>query len=123
MSKNEEVLKLLETLQEYERSMADIQSYMVDGYLDIAQTKKSSFGLIWSSVPVSEEARMVFRTNKEIDDQKELPLVPGVSEKDIEQIRSSFEKAIKQAIISAKILGQINEQIAKIEELQKTKSN
>lgn len=123
MSKNEEVLKLLETLQEYERSMADIQSYMVDGYLDIAQTKKSSFGLIWSSVPVSEEVRMVFRTNKEIDDQKELPLVPGVSEKDIEQIRSSFEKAIKQAIISAKILGQINEQIAKIEELQKTKSN
>ena len=112
---NESVISLLETTQEYARSMAELQSVIVDGYMDIAETRKTSFGIGYTSVPINENSRMIFRTNKELDDEKETQLIPGINSDQIMKIKNDFEKALKQAIITAKIVGQLNEKYEIVE--------
>ena len=117
---NESVLSLLEVTQEYAQSMAELQSVVVDGYMDIAETRKTSFGIGYTSVPISEDPRKIFRTGKELDEERDVGTIPGINSDQILKIKNDFEKALKQALITAKIIGQLNE---KYEVVQKELNN
>ena len=108
--KNARILALLDTTQEYLRAMSSLQSSLVDGYLEIAQTKKSSFGIPYTSIPVDENARKIFLQDKNIAPQeRELPLVPGVSPYNVEKVQKCFEKALEDVLNATVLLGRVNE--------------
>ena len=106
---NESVLSLLEVTQEYARAMSEMQSTIVDGYMDIAETRKNSFGLSFTSLNIDENSRKIFTNEREVEEEREAPIVPGINQDQLIRIKKDFEKALSLSITIAKILGQINE--------------
>jgi hypothetical protein len=94
---NATILSLLETLQEYCQAQAMLQSIIIDGYLELAQSRKVSTGILIPDVVISPESerRMISEDFRTIDDNHTKLFVSGVSETCVEAVRKEFEKAVQ----------------------------
>ncbi|KAK8886074.1 hypothetical protein M9Y10_041534 [Tritrichomonas musculus] len=113
-NQNQKIINLLETLQEYVRTYAALQSSMVDGFIEIAQTNRYFPGMICSDLIASPEleTRKFFKPNEDIEPNPIQPFIPGVSASNVKKIQNEFEKSLKYIISLSSIIRQLNEQIA-----------
>ena len=70
-NQNLKIVNLMETLQEYIRTYADLQSSMVDGFMEIAQANRYSPGMVCSDLITSPntETRKFFMPDEEVGKQ------------------------------------------------------
>jgi hypothetical protein len=105
MPENAAILALLETLQEYCQAQALLQSAIVDGYMELAQSRRVSTGLLVPDVLISpdSEKRTISADFRTIDDDKARLFVSGVSESRLAAVRAEFEKALQCVLQTAAI--------------------
>ena len=117
-NQNQKILNLMETLQEYIRTYAALQTSMIDGFIEIAQTNRYSPGMICSDLIASPdlETRKLFTPNEEIGENPIKPFIPGVSTSNVKKIQNEFEKSLRYSISLASIISQLNEQIKSLEQ-------
>ena len=115
--KNQKILTLLETLQEYERAQSLLQSSMVDGYMEMAEARRSCVGTVCPELIASPKlpTRKFYMPNKTIGENPIQPFISGVSEYYLNKIQSEFELSLKTIITLVSIVGQINEQISELQ--------
>ena len=112
---NNEIINLLEQYQEYINLMSLLQSNLSDGYLEIAQAKKSSITLLPQTIHgIGINPRLFFNNNQEIPEKVNHITIPGVSNNSISLISNHFENTLKNIINIIKVLENINIQINKI---------
>ncbi|OHT00530.1 hypothetical protein TRFO_07841 [Tritrichomonas foetus] len=120
---NEKILSLLETLQEYERAQAALQSTIVDGFMELAQSRRQCSGIVCPELLISheQETRKFFMPGEDIGPNPITPFIPGVSQFCMNNIQNEFESSLKYAINLVAIVGQINEKIASFNQTEEQK--
>ena len=113
---NESILNLLQCLEEYVQAQAELQSLMGDGYMEIADARRKSTGLLIPDLVLSpgQESRKV----DSFDHMSENPQtirVSGVSEVCIRNCQRVFENVLLCVLRLAKIKGQCEERYEKVD--------
>ena len=115
MEKNQSILKLLEDLQNYLKLMSNLQQTMSDGYFELAQSRKYSSYFILPQA--SEKPRKFFKQSEEIEQELNLPLIPGISSMVVQKVRDSWEKSLPLIVQIIKIRSELSEQFSEMEKL------
>ncbi|KAH0788573.1 hypothetical protein GPJ56_007255 [Histomonas meleagridis] len=108
---NKKILQLLDTLQEYARAMSSLQSSIVDGYLEEAQTARRSTGIVCPELLISpsQETRRLFTTQSEVGTNPNHYVVLGVTDTCLTNIQTEFEKCLHYIVNIAKIKLQLRD--------------
>ena len=116
-NQNLKIVNLMETLQEYIRTYAALQSSMVDGFMEIAQANRYSPGMVCSDLITSPntETRKFFMPDEEVGKNPIQPFIPGVNTSNVKKIQNEFEKSLKYVLNLVNIVAQLNEQIRSFE--------
>ena len=101
---NEDILNLLQCLEEFVQAQAELQSVMGDGYLEIADARRKSTGLLIPDLVLSpdQEARKL-RDFDTLDENKQTIRISGVSEVCVRKCQQQFESALLCDLRLAKI--------------------
>jgi hypothetical protein len=121
---NQTILTLLETLEEYLQVQAALQSFMSDGYMELARIRRSSTGTLVPEVIVSPDlpCRMLSPDQTKFTDA-EVPLfVSGIAESVVESARSEFANAAQEILRLAIMRRQCLERLATVKQQLSTGS-
>ena len=112
---NEDILNLLQCLEEFVQAQAELQSVMGDGYLEIADARRKSTGLLIPDLVLSpdQEARKL-RDFDTLDENKQTIRISGVSEVCVRKCQQQFESALLCALRLAKIREQCQNRYEKV---------
>lgn len=95
-NKNQLCLSLLRNLEEYMNVMAQIQGKMIDGYIEIAQSRRKSSGVLDPNVLSSpnQSARKIVSDLSKFEPKQFNPFVPGVTQQTIDETTIPFEESL-----------------------------
>lgn len=121
MEENQQILGLLECLQEYIQAAAELQSLMGDGYMEIANTRRKSTGLLIPDLILSAEpeTRKLKSSLDLLEENKQKVRISGISEDCVEATRNEFEKALACVLRLVKIKQQWLEKYESVEKIVK----
>lgn len=116
---NKEILCLLECLQEYVQATAELQSLMGDGYMEIANTRRKSTGLLIPDLVLSAEpeTRKLNPTLDVLEENNQEVRISGISESCVQATRNEFEKALASVLRLVKIKQQCLEKYNCVEKM------
>lgn len=114
-----QILGLLECLQEYVQTAAELQSLMGDGYMEIANTRRKSTGLLVPDLILSAEpeTRKLKSSLDEFEENTQKVRISGISEDCIENTRNEFEKVLTCVLRLVKIKQQWTEKYNSVEKM------
>lgn len=115
---NAEILNLLENLQEYVQTQANLQSDMSDGYMALAQSRRLSTGAVLPDtvLSVEQETRRICTKEATLPPNEVKFNVCGVTDTTIKEIQNYFERSLETVIKLVTIKEQINEKYMNLKE-------
>lgn len=99
---NEDVLSLLEATELYMQSMSEVQALLSEGFIELSNTRRYYPFFYHNLIPLDTDCRKVYLNGQEIDEEIDIPNMKLVSSSEVAKIRNSFEKVLKQVLISNK---------------------
>lgn len=113
-AQNQQILAVLDCLQEYIRTQSSLQSTMVDGFMELAKTRRFCSGFVCPELISSPdlETRTFFQPDCEIGENPIKPFIPGVATSYLDNIQNHFERSLQTVINLVNLLGKLNQQLA-----------
>lgn len=117
--RNQAVLRLLKSLENYMKIMSDVQDTMGDGYIELANSRRQTAGLLVSETILApgSPTRMVFKNGNEHDPLPKEPFVPGIPPRIVKNVQDCWEKSLSKCISTLSALEELNEAYSSVKQL------